>query len=521
MCRIQIVGVVALAVLVSLVSAGSASGQVTLDPTWPENPRTFGGKEGDWALSVQPTSDGGYIVVGFTESFGAGDSDVYLIKLDSHGNFDPAWDSNPKVFGGPGREIARFVQQTVDGGYIVVGNTASLVAGDWDLYLIKLDSEGYLDAAWGSNPKTLGGPDSEQGRSAQETADGGYLVAGWTYFSETRQTDVCFWKLDKHGDLDPVWDPNPRVFGGPANDLAECLLQTTDGGYIAGGYTDSFGAGDDDVYLIKLDMNGSLDSSWDINPRTFGGPARDVGVSVQQTRDSGYIVAGFTESFGAGGYDVYLIKLDSRGRLDATWDSNPKTVGGNRWDWGRCVQQTSDGGYIVVGHTQSLGDGGDDVYLIKLDRHGSIDAVWDPNPMVFGGHRYDRGDSVRQTIDGGYIVAGTTESTGAGGPDFYLVRLSPARHFLRGDCNGDGTTEGIPDAVALLYYNFIGGDAPPCLAACDANGDADIFGTTDAIYILSYFFLGSEPPPSPFPTCELAVVREGVEPECRTQLVCQ
>ena len=149
--------------------------------------------------------------------------------------------------------------------------------------------------------KTFRGTENDWAYSVQQTTDGGYIVAGQT---------LSLIKLDPKGDLDPAWPVNPRNFGGSSRDGAKSVQQTTDGGYIVAGYTDSFGAGEADVYLIKLDSKGNLDPTWPVNPRTFGGADDDLAFSIQQTLDSGYIVAGETGSFGtAGRHDIYLIKL--------------------------------------------------------------------------------------------------------------------------------------------------------------------------------------------------------------------
>ena len=186
------------------------------------------------------------------------------------------------------------------------------------------------------------------------------------------------------------------------------IQQTTDNGYIVAGMTWSFGNG---IYLIKTDINGN--QQWQ---KIFGHGAGDQGFSVKQAIDGGYIVTGRMESSGAGKSDVFLIKTDSQGNL--LWQ---KTFGGTDYDQGNSVQQTSDGGYIVAGGTSSFGAGAGDVYLIKTDSNG--DLMWE---KTFGGMDYDVGLCVDQTSDGGYIVAGVTYSFGTSN-DIYLVKLASER----------------------------------------------------------------------------------------------
>jgi hypothetical protein len=147
-----------------------------------------------------------------------------------------------------------------------------------------------------------------------------------------------------------------KTFGGSDNDVASSVEQTSDGGYIVAGWTGSYGAGSYDVWLIKTDSSG--DMAWN---KTFGGPDGDQAASVRQTSDGGYIIAGFTASYGAGGQDAWLIKTDSSG--DMAWN---KTFGGSGDDGANSVEQTSDGGYIVAGSSASYGAGGGDVWLIKV-----------------------------------------------------------------------------------------------------------------------------------------------------------
>ena len=204
-----------------------------------------------------------------------------------------------------------------------------------------------------------------------------------------------------------------RDYGGAGTEYSYSVQQTTDAGYIVAGGTLSFG-NSYQVYLIKTNASG--DTLW---TRTYGGTNYDYGRSVQQTSDAGYIIAGFTNSFGAGGMDVYLIKTNASG--DTLWT---RTYGGTDNDPGYSVQQTSDTGYIVAGATHSFG-AGDDVYLIKTD--GSGDTLW---TRTYGGTNQDLGYSVRQTSDGGYIIVGSTNSFGAGNYDVWLIKTNASGDTL-------------------------------------------------------------------------------------------
>jgi uncharacterized delta-60 repeat protein len=308
--------------------------------------KTFGGSNNDEAYSIRQTSDGGYIVAGYTESFGAGSADIYIIKLDANGN--EKWQ---KSYGGSNDDWANSIQQTKDGGYIVAGGTYSFGAGGLDVYVIKLDASG--DMKW---YKTYGESNDDNAWSIQQTTDGGYIVAGWTKSFGEGGMDVYAIKLDANGN--EKWQ---KSYGGSNDDWANSIQQTKDGGYIVAGGTYSFGAGGLDVYVIKLDASG--DMKW---YKTYGESNDDNAWSIQQTTDGGYIVAGWTNSLGAGSYDVYVIKLDANG--NEKWQ---KSYGGSNDDWAYYIQQTNDGGYIVAGVTNSFGAGGYDVYIIKMDSEGN------------------------------------------------------------------------------------------------------------------------------------------------------
>jgi hypothetical protein len=468
---IVFIGVTLGALLTTLsLSAGFASQSQALAQGLPELgwSKTFGNLGDDFGDSVQQTSDGGYVIAGFTDSYGAGGDDVWLIKTDSDGNH--VWN---KTFGGASYDVGWSVQQTAGGGYIIAGGTESYGVGVEDVWLIKTDSDG--NKVW---DKTFGGASNDVGWSVRQTSDGGYVVAGGTESYGIGEEDVWLIKTDSDGNK--VWD---KTFGGTSDDAGISVQQTSDGGYIIAGFTESYGVGGGDVWLIRTDSDGN--KVWD---KTFGAASFDDGESVQQTSDGGYVIAGYTESYGAGGEDVWLIKTDSNG--DKVWD---KTFGGTSDDAGWSVQQTSDGGYVIAGSTSSYGAGGWDAWLIKTDSDGN--KVWD---KTFGGTSDDDGISVQQTSEGGYGVAGATFSYGAGGEDVWLIKIgagggvqnappntpsnpSPANHATDGSIDTQlSWTGGDPDAENVVTYDVyfgINSTEPMAIVSHSQTGTSYMPGT--------------------------------------------
>jgi uncharacterized repeat protein (TIGR02543 family) len=250
---------------------------------------------------------------------------------------------------------------------------------------------------------TYGGTLSDQAYSIQETSDGGYIVAGETVSYGPANGNMWIMKLDSVGNR--VWQ---RYYGGVNHDTACSIRETSDGGFIVGGYTDSFGAGDYDALVLKLNSDGSL--NWH---KTYGGTGREYCRSIRETGDGGYIMTGLTSSSGAGGDDVWVVKFSSSGAID--WQ---KTYGGINADEGWDIRETSDGGYILAAETQSWGGGGYDVWILKLDSAGV--PIWQ---WIFGDTGGDRARSVVETSDDGYVVAGFTDSYGAGVDDTWILKL--------------------------------------------------------------------------------------------------
>jgi Leucine-rich repeat (LRR) protein len=363
--------------------------------------KTFGGDYNDEGNSVEQTNDGGYIIAGTTSTSAIGGVDLWLIKTDANGN--KLWD---KTFEEGCFDQRYSVQETSDGGYIITGSTR-----EKDVWLIKTDANG--NKLW---DKTFGGSEYYEldwGYSVRETSDGGYIMTGSTSSYAARVRDVWLIKTDANGNK--LWD---KTFGGSGFDEGYSVEQTNDGGYIIAGMIDTGLEKMEDVLLIKTDENGN--KLWD---KILGEDYDDVGYSVQQTTDGGYIIAGMTvveynPSFGHIDDNVLLIKTDENG--NKLWD---KTFGGDDDDVGYSVQQTKDGGYIIAGTTNSYGTenkyrpGYRNIWLIKTDAIGN--KLWD---KTFGGIAFEEGYSVQETSDGGYIITGKTSSYGTGSYDVWLIK---------------------------------------------------------------------------------------------------
>ena len=412
---------------------------------------TIGGTGDDYATPIIKTNDGGFALAGYTDSYGAGGYDLYVVKLNN--NFTIQWS---RIIGGTGNDIGLSLVQTTDSGYAVSGETTSFGAGGNDAFIVKLDRNGNLQ--W---IKTFGGADEDYGESIKQTLDGGYILGGYTDSYGAGDFDVYILKLDAAGSIQ--WS---KTIGGPGYDYALSVIQTTDGGYALFGSTNSFGAGYTDYYIIKLDANGLF--QWN---RTIGGSGGDYGFSIIQTTDGGYALSGTTASFGAGGLDLYIVKTDGTGTMQ--WS---RTIGGTNSEYGYYIIQTIDGGYAVSGSTSSFGAGNADAYIVKLNGNGSL--LWS---RTVGGANDDNTLSIIQTTDGGYVAAGSTSSFGMGNVDIYIVKLdsngttcgnssSPASELGLGQ--GTTSTVPVPTITAPVFTvttpeltSTLGGTVTPiCLA---------------------------------------------------------
>ena len=303
-----------------------------------------------------------------------------------------------KTYGVMGIDSGYHIQQTSDGNYIMVGVTVQ-GAGSWDVWLIKTYKNGNV---WWNH--THGGSGSDQGYWVEQAKDGGYIITGYTWSYGSPFPDVWLLKTDHAGE--EVWN---RTFGGVVDDYdyGKCVKQTVDEGYIIVGYTESYGAGNEDVWLIKTNKTGH--HQWN---QTYGGIYNDRGHCVLQTADGGYLITGYKDEFsGSLDPDVWLIKTDENGTI--LWD---KTFGGSDYDVGYCVLQTSDDGYIIVGRSDSFGVGSVKVWLIKTDENGNED--WN---QTYGETGWHEGLYIDQTYDGGYIITGKTRSN-SGSFDVWVIK---------------------------------------------------------------------------------------------------
>ena len=347
-----------------------------------------------------------------------------------------------KCLGGTASDYAACVNQTSDGGYILTGSTISNdgdVSGNHggsDLWVVKLSSFGIIE--W---QKCIGGSNSESGNSIQQTSDGGYIVAGYTYSNDGDVIgnhggyDVWIVKLTNNGIIQ--WQ---KCLGGSNSELGNSIQQTSDGGFIVAGQSSSNNEnvtgnhGGSDVWIVKLNNNGNI--QWQ---KCLGGSNSENAECIQQTSDGGYIVAGQSSSSNGdvsgnhgGSSDIWLVKISSFGIIE--WQ---KCLGGTSLDYAASVIQTSDGEYIVAGNTSSNnGDvsgnhGSGDIWIVKLTNSGLL--KWQ---KYLSGSNSDYVEYIQQTSEGGFIVAGNSYSYNGdvsgnhGSGDAWIVKLSPDNTFI-------------------------------------------------------------------------------------------
>jgi len=284
----------------------------------------------------------------------------------------------------------------------------TLMVGFLTILSVVLSEEIYISnekchySGWN---KTYGGNDHDAVEDTKQTGDGGYIAAGWSFSYGNGNRDLWLIKVDENGNEE--WN---KTYGGREDDFGMAIIQTK-GGCIIVGTTYSFGLedGKSDIWLIETDEYGN-----EIWNKIYGGKKSEWGHNIIQTTDKSYVIVGNTGSYGSGGWDVWLIKVDENGNEE--WN---KTYGGKEMEIGECVRQTSDGGYIIAGVSNSYSVGEWlDAFIIKVDKYGNEE--WS---KTYGGNDEDDAVSIIETNDGGYIIVGTTSSYDVGYCDAWLIKI--------------------------------------------------------------------------------------------------
>jgi len=404
---------------------------------------------------VRVTMDGGYVFVGRRSlPTGGAKSNVYIVKTNRAGEVDWAKEYDLNIDGFAGHAQGNSIAQTVDGGYIIAG-WADTPDKAIDGYLIKTD-------AWGNRlwHYTYGGNGDDRFNSVQQTDDGGFIAAGHTDSWGTGVSYAYLAKIKPDGTID--WY---KYYGGIGSERAYSVQQTQDGGYIFSGTTNSnlaqtiYGYA---VYLVKTFDNGNID--WYRTYDFFQDTGDEVGQSVRQTADGGYIVGGWYETASDPGITL-LLKTDTTGNVDwvVTYNWNARDVFSE-------VQQCMGGGYIACGRTNSQGFGNYDVLILKVDNNSNYDWGY-----IFGGTNYDAVYSVQQTGDGGYILGGKMVDEAA---NTYMYGIRLGSDLPRGDLNGDGVVN-TQDAVVMACFIVETLFAPPLGAGAADLNDNDVVDIMD------------------------------------------
>jgi len=424
--------------------------------------RTYGGIDNERAWALDQASDGGFVIAGMTESYGAGYDDVLLLKLDTIGNLEMG-----KAYDAASGEECYSVKVTTDNGYILTGESGN------DVYNLRLDSFG--NVVW--DEKTAYGG-YEQNRDVIQDQDGGFVFAGYTDGFGAGGYDILVTKRDAAGGN--VWGWG---IGNTGDDYGHAIIKDTDGGYATAGYSNSNSNGGYDVLFQKLDAGGNWQSGW-----SMGGTENDYSRDLSLSHDSGYVMVGYTYSYGAGGADFYIRQIDADGVPG--WGS---VMGGAEEDFAFSVALTEDNGFAIAGQTRSFGAGSGDVWFVKLDSNGNFEWSW-----VFGGPDHESGESIIIGEDGCYYIAGYTRSYGVGGgtDDALLVKFAPDGGTCLGYYTGlpadsdnisfKSDDSFIATPINEVFFQRISGDEKPAKMKimripAPENANRDVFTTITPI----------------------------------------
>ena len=368
--------------------------------------KNYGGTQNERGYSVKQTSDGGYVIVGSSTSYGAGGSDLWILKVDGLGEF--SWS---KTYGGQGNDIGRDITQTSDGGYIITGYTKSFSSGgDMDLWLIKTDANGesclYSDGGTCSENsskwiKSFGTSGNDYGTSVKETSEGDFIVAG----KSGRIPSVFVIKTNSSGEK--IWE---NLYGTGPGDRAQYIIERQDLGFLIVGKENANNV-DDNLCLINIDTDGA-----EVWHSLYGGGGADGGNHISEVSGGGYIIAGATKSYGNGNWDdLWLVKTSTGGSME--WQ---KTFGGSYTETGNYTHEKDEGGYMVTGSTESIGQGFYDIWVVSTDYTGN-----EIYSQTFGGNMDDKAIRGARGNSGELLIIGYTNSFGNGGEDVLLIKIDP------------------------------------------------------------------------------------------------
>ena len=355
--------------------------------------KIYGGKEDDIAYSIVALENGDSAIVGTCKSYGAQRTDICLTRMSAKGEMKwRLW------LGGKKKEEGKAISRAADGSILIVGSSKSFSKNyDYDLYVAKVSLEGKL--VW---EKNLGGERDEFAGGIAGTDDGGALIVAQSESFGEGDKNIYIAKLDKNGKV-----LSERTIGGSRADSAQALTRTRDGHFVMVGYREVETSGDTDFFVMKLDQNGKK-----IWARTYGEEEADSLLGVTPTVDNGIVAVGKTRSYGSEQTDLTVMKFDAKGKL--IWH---KVYGFKYYEYGNAVATTRDGGFVLVGGTNTLGKGNHSVYILALDKEGEL--IWS---HVYGDERKDVAHGVARMDDGSIVVVGETNSFKRE-KNFYLIKL--------------------------------------------------------------------------------------------------
>ncbi|HUS86795.1 MAG TPA: DJ-1/PfpI family protein [Bacteroidales bacterium] len=361
----------------------------------------IGGFGADGAKSIAGTKDGGYILTGYTFSHGTGDADILVVKTDSTGKLE--WS---KIFGGEGTEYG-YSCTVLDNGYLFVGYTTSFGAGSKDIYVIRTDYNG--NEIWS---KTFGGESWDIGYCSCIKGEG-FLICGLTHSAGAGEEDVCLIEIDKDGN--EIWS---KTYGGKRFETANSVFPTDDGNFIIGATTGTFGGGNSDMYLIKVDKEGnelwsrSIGGQMTSNLPEASSTSTDWCYQVKSTSDKGFILVGYSNLKDI--MNAFVVKTDGEGNI--IWEQNP----GNStfYDYGYSIAENQDGGFIFCGVSKSI-EQDNEIFYAKINSKGEI--IY--QKTIGTDYGSDWGSAVHVTRDGKILIAGQTSSNIIGSYDMILLEI--------------------------------------------------------------------------------------------------